>query len=105
VVRSLTGTYTISYPVLPTALAQCASTPLATAFTFGAITGGQSNLVSGAAAPNTAVVRGYADFVGAAAPANTAGTVTVGTNAAVALTACPVSRQLNGPTTWLCGQG
>jgi hypothetical protein len=105
VVRSLTGTYTISYPVLPTALAQCASTPLATAFTFGAITGGQSNLVSGAAAPNTAMVRGYADFVGAAAPANTAGTVTVGTNAAVALTACPVSRQLNGPTTWLCGQG
>jgi hypothetical protein len=105
VVRTLTGTYKVVFPVIPTALAQCASTALASTFTYNPITVGQSLLVSGAAAPNTAVVRGYADFVGVTAPANTAGTVTIGTNAAVALTACPVSRNLNGPTTWVCGQG
>lgn len=105
VVRTLTGTYKIVFPVIPTALAQCTSTALGSTFTYNPITLGQSNLVSGAAAPNTAVVRGYADFVGTTAPANTAGTVTIGTNAAITLTACPVSRNLNGPTTWVCGQG
>ncbi len=105
VVRSLTGTYTFIIPVLPTALAQCAGTALGSVFTFNPITAGQSLLPTGLAAPNTAVVRGYADFVGAVPPANTAGTVTVGTNAPITLTACAVSRQLNGPTTWACGQG
>ena len=105
IVRSLTGTYTVSYPLLPTALAQCATTPLASTFTFNPITVGQSLLTTGAAAPNTAIVRGYQDFIGATAPANTAGTVTVGTNAAITLTACPVTRQIGGPTSWVCGQG
>jgi hypothetical protein len=105
VVRTTTGTYKVVFPVLPTSIAQCASTALASTFTFNPITLGQSLLPSGAAAPNTAVLRGYADFVGATAPANTAGTITVGTNAAITLTACAVGRQLNGPTTWACGQG
>jgi hypothetical protein len=106
VVRSTTGTYSVSYPLLPTTLAQCATTPFSVTFTFNPITVGQSLLPSGAAAPNTAVVRGYADFVGTTAPANTVGTIKVGTNAALNLTACAESRQLNGPTaTWACGQG
>jgi hypothetical protein len=106
VVRSLTGTYTVNFPLLPTSIAQCASTPFSTTFTFDPITNGQSLLAAGAAAPGTAFVRGYADFVGTTAPANTAGTVKIGANAALNLTACAASRQLNGPTaTWACGQG
>ena len=95
----------MNYVILPTVVAQCPSTALATAFTFGAITVGQSNIPTGLAAPATGFVRGYADFIGATPPANTAGKVTVGTNPTNTLTACPVSRQLNGPTTWVCGQG
>jgi hypothetical protein len=106
VVRSTTGTYTVNFPLLPTSFAQCASTPFSTTFTFNPITAGQSLLATGAAAPGTAVVRGYADFVGTTAPTNTVGTVKLGTNAVNNLTACAASRQLNGPTTvWACGQG